>query len=101
MTKRQRMTAAELMAALQSDPVFQARKEEQERSRRRMEAFWQHAETPIVEGLRAIGLKVDSVWDLVNTSVPYPEAIPVLLAHLQREYPDRVREGVARALAVP
>lgn len=27
--------------------------------------------------------------------------VPILLDHLDREYPDRVREGIARALAVP
>jgi hypothetical protein len=41
------------------------------------------------------------VWDLVNTSDPYDEALPVLLRHLERGgYPDRVMEGLARALAV-
>jgi len=40
------------------------------------------------------------VWDLVNSDEPYPEALPILLAHLQRPYPGRVREGIARALAV-
>lgn len=44
---------------------------------------------------------MDSVWDLVNTSVPYPPALPVLLKHLQRGgYPDRVMESMGRALAV-
>jgi hypothetical protein len=37
---------------------------------------------------------------LVNTSTPYPDALPILLEHLQCPYPDRAREGVARALAV-
>jgi len=45
-------------------------------------------------------VKVTSAWDLVNTAKPYPDALPVLLQHLQRPYPDRVREGLARALAV-
>lgn len=36
----------------------------------------------------------------VNTSTPYPAALPILLEHLERPYPDRVREGIARALAV-
>lgn len=41
------------------------------------------------------------MWDLVNTDVPYPYALPVLLSHLERGgYPDRVMESVARALAV-
>ena len=42
-----------------------------------------------------------SVWDLVNTSANYAEAIPVLLRHLLLPYSDRTREGIARALAVP
>jgi len=37
---------------------------------------------------------------LVNTVAPYPDALPILLKHLRRPYPDRVREGIARALAV-
>jgi HEAT repeat protein len=40
------------------------------------------------------------VWDLVNTSTPYPQALPILLIHLQRPYDDGIREGIARALAV-
>ncbi len=44
---------------------------------------------------------VESVWDCVNTSTPCPEAIPILLKHLLLPYSDVVREGIARALAVP
>ena len=60
-------------------------------------------EEPLLADLRAIGFDpgVDSVWDLVNTAEPYPEAIPVLLRHLTRPYSDRIKEGIARALAVP
>jgi hypothetical protein len=58
------------------------------------------AESPLREALQGVGVNVDSVWDLVNTASPYPAAIPVLLCHLRRAYPGRVREGIARALAV-
>lgn len=59
------------------------------------------AEQPIVADLHAAGVEVDSVWDLVNTSVPYPAALPMLLKHLQiGGYPDRVMESLGRALAV-
>jgi hypothetical protein len=60
-------------------------------------------EEPLLADLRAIGWDpgVDSVWDLVNTAEPYPEAIPILLWHLTRPYSDRIKEGIARALAVP
>ena len=51
--------------------------------------------------LRAAGLDVQSVWDLVNTSTPYPDALPVLLKHLTvGGYPDRVMESMGRAMAV-
>lgn len=95
------ISATELMAELQNDPQYQqkvqaARAERQERARE-----LRHAEQPIVADLRAAGLEVDSVWDLVNTAVPYPTALPVLLKHLRLgSYPDRVMEGLGRALAV-
>jgi hypothetical protein len=65
------------------------------------------AETPLVAELQAAGVQVrpgvlvETVWDLVNTASPYPEALPILLAHLPRPYPAAVQEGIARALAVP
>lgn len=39
--------------------------------------------------LRSAGVQVESVWDLVNTSDPYPAALPVLMDHLERGgYPE-------------
>ena len=59
------------------------------------------AEQPILRDLEAVGEHVGSVWDFVNTSRPYPQALPVLLRHLQLGgYPDRVMESLGRALAV-
>lgn len=61
-----------------------------------------------MKDLNAIGCPVKSVWELVNTKKPYPDALPILLDHLTRPYPERigmypsmVREGIARALGVP
>jgi hypothetical protein len=93
-------TAEELIAELKSDRVWLAAREEEERELRRKQAEWRQAEAPLVDELREAGFHVDSAWDLVNMSTPYPEALPILLEHLQRPYPDRVREGIARALAV-
>jgi HEAT repeat protein len=59
--------------------------------------------------LRSVGVDVDSVWRLVNTREPYPEAIPVLLSWLDRvdvevqadaRRRDRMLEGIVRALTV-
>lgn len=44
---------------------------------------------------------MDSVWHLGSTFKTYPEAISILLKHLALPYSDRIREGIARSLAVP
>ncbi|MEA1675820.1 hypothetical protein [Nitrospirillum sp. BR 11163] len=58
---------------------------------------------PLLADLHAVGWPMGSVWDLINmhTRVRYPEAIPVLLRHLMLPYSDRIRDGIARARAVP
>lgn len=51
--------------------------------------------------LKKAGIEVDSIWDLVNTKNPYPEAIPVLVNVLEEGVEDiNTKEGVIRALTV-
>jgi len=100
MAKKRETTAAEFMAELHADPDWVARRKAAEAELAARDAEWAKAEAPVVKALHQVGLNVESVWDLVNTAEPYPEALPLLLDHLQRDYPDRVREGIARALAV-
>jgi hypothetical protein len=105
MTARKRsstaITAAELMAQLQNNPEYQRKTQAAEAELQVRVQELTRAEQPIVADLRRAGIKVDSVWDLVNTSVPYPAALPVLLEHLQRGgYPDPVMESLGSALAV-
>lgn len=50
--------------------------------------------------LAEIGIKIVTIWDLVNTKVKYPNAITILLKHLQLDYSDKVKEGIIRALTV-
>ena len=98
---RRPITATELMEELQADPDYQARVEAMEAEREERARLLREAERPIVKDLNAAGVSVSSVWDLVNTSVPYPDALPTLLAHLERGgYPERVMESLGRALAV-
>lgn len=94
-------TAGELLAELATDPRYQAHRAEQERVLRSQSEADRVAEAPILAELRGAGVLVESIWDLVNSANPYPEALPILLRHLQRPYPPRVREGIARALALP
>ena len=92
--------AGELMAILNADPEYQAR--QRERDARLQQELQERAriEQPLVDDLHAAGVFVTSAWDLVNTSSPYPRALPILLDHLQRDYREDVLEGIARALAV-
>ncbi len=101
---RGRMTAAEHEAWLKTSGKYDAMVEhqrQQEVERQNREADYRRAEAPLVDELRAAGFAVQSAWDLVNTQGSYPRAVPILLAHLPRPYPAAVREGIARALAVP
>ncbi|WP_148649578.1 hypothetical protein [Lysobacter antibioticus] len=56
---------------------------------------------PILSELRGVGVLTESIWSLLKRTEPYPEAIPILLKHLQLPYSDVTRDGLARALAVP
>lgn len=101
MAKEKSITAAELMKRLNADPRFVAEKAARDAEFQRLEAAMEQAERPLVEELRFAGFAVTSVWDLVNTAAPYVGALPTLFAHLERPYPVPIREGIARALAVP
>jgi hypothetical protein len=94
------MTAAELTARLEADPDYVARRRARDAEFARIRTAVKTEQAPILEDLRRVGCHVESVWDLVNTSKPYPEALPILVKHLTLPYSDRTREGIARALAV-
>ncbi len=86
---------------LQNDPEYRAKVEAVEAERQARAEALTSAEAPILAELREVGVDVSSVWDLVNSSDPYPEALPILLRHLELGgYPDRVMESLGRALAV-
>jgi hypothetical protein len=102
MSKRKHgpITAAELMAELEADPEYQAAHRERERLWAEREAMLSADEVPLIDALRAVGVEVESVWDLVNRPNDYQVAYPVLVEHLHRPYHEMTREGIARALIV-
>jgi hypothetical protein len=94
-------TAAELISNLEADSEYVRRRAKQDEELAKLTAFYREAEAPLVRDLATIGVEVGSVYDLVNDTVTYEKAIPLLLDHLRREYPDAIREGIARALGIP
>lgn len=55
----------------------------------------------IQQALEKAGIRVNDVYDLVNTDKPYPEAVPVLIELLKEGIADdALKEGIIRALAV-
>jgi hypothetical protein len=99
--KRGPQSTQEFLDRLAADAQYQARKQAFDASLQSEQDFLAAAEKPIVDELNDIGVSVHSVWDLVNTSRRYTKALPILLRHLQEDYPERVRESIARAMAVP
>ena len=97
---RKPRTAAELMQELQADSDHVSRQRSRDQRQRQRAKELRAAEAPLVDDLREVGVDVASVWELVNSADPYPAALPVLMDHLSRSYPEPTREGIARALAV-
>lgn len=58
-------------------------------------------QVPLLTELKAVGLKINSVSDLINMRATYEQAIPVLLNHLVMPYSDVTKETIARALSIP
>lgn len=50
--------------------------------------------------LEQAGVKVNTIWDLVNTRVSYPTAIGILINHLSKNYHIKNKEAIFRSLAV-
>jgi hypothetical protein len=94
------ITAEEHAKQLQADPEFMCRKAEQEKALAERKAMLRVAEAPLVEDLARLGLEVESVRFLKNNNPEFRKAIPVLLDHLRKPYPDIIRAGIAQRLAV-
>lgn len=96
-------TLAEHDAQLRSEGQYEPMLERQRQRDAELEKHWaelDRAEAPLVADLRAAGYDVKETWQLMTMGVPYPNAIPILLEHLQRAYPGKIREWIARALGV-
>lgn len=68
---------------------------------RNAEIFFEEDERDLIADLSSVGIRIKSVWDIVNSKKHYQEALPVLFLHLEKKHHQRVLEGIARAMAVP
>lgn len=94
-------TAAEIEAELAADPVFQEQKRQRDAQFLAQRRARREAEQPIVLELKAAGYAVETVWDFVSDERPTPAVVArILLRHLPLSYPDRIKEGIGRALAI-
>ncbi|RVU30952.1 hypothetical protein [Neptunomonas marina] len=107
--KKGSMTAAELMANLEDDPEYLARRAVKEAEIEKLSEECRVDEALLIEELNHVGVSVVSVWDLVNNaphpllerkfSGSYEIAYPILVNHLRVPHHYRIREGIIRALS--
>jgi len=98
--KRTRITAGELIAQREKDPIYLARVQETEKQRRIAveENFKELA--PLLTELAVAGYKVRHPQELVRL-FPRKEVIPILLKWLPKLTRPDAKESVVRALSVP
>ena len=87
------------MSRIKLDPGVAARLRSEDRKRDEILARYDKVARPLTLALRRVGISAKNGWQLREYKQEYPLAIPVLLEHLQRDYPPLVREGIAWALA--
>ena len=66
----------------------------------RLKAMYAYDQKEMIGELKALGINIQSVWDLVNSPNNYTCAIPILLKHLSEPHYPRVLEGIVRSLAI-
>ena len=96
--RRAGKTAGELMAELEADPDHQARQRDRRGRGGRGDARPGGGREAGVADLAAIGVEVDSPWNLYRHPEARAQAVPVLLDHIDRDYPDKVVLGIGQAL---
>ncbi|NVB39791.1 hypothetical protein G6O69_18245 [Pseudenhygromyxa sp. WMMC2535] len=98
--KSEKNTAKSFLESLHDDPEWVQKMEERAEKQRRTQAELLAAQKPIIDDLHTVGVNVNRVWDLLNNETP-PKVIPILIKHINKLYPPRILEAIARALATP
>ncbi|MDE9543240.1 hypothetical protein [Xenorhabdus bovienii] len=84
---------------LSADPTLVAYREAREKEKLERWKRMAEEQKPLLDELKSVGISVDSLSSLYKEK-PYPQAIPILLKHLQLPYSDSLHEWIARSLGV-
>lgn len=105
MTKRKAKSASELMAELNSDPAYVARRSALEDSRILRDAEVRYVTQPLLDRLAAAGYPVSSIDETVSLYAPLPARVVDLILEFLTDVNDSsVQDQLCRALgasAVP
>lgn len=95
------MKAEDFLNVLEHDSAYQAMIAERKRRKSELDALLKDDEASLLEAIAtASGVRIQSVWELVNSTRIYSSILELLADHLSRPYHFRTREGIARALTV-
>ncbi len=91
---------AELEERYRTDSVFRAEVLANDAARERIIAERERAERPVLADLRAVGVRLESLWEDIPAS-HYSKALPVLMDHLERpgQHPD-ISNALGNLMAV-
>jgi hypothetical protein len=89
------------MKQLNADPQWVGEQERREACQVAAAAKLKADEAPILSELAFTGIEVASVYDILKAPSRSPQAVAVLVRHLDTPHLRNVREGVIRALGVP
>ena len=67
---------------LASEEEYEALRLKRQKELAEIWAYRDKSEEPLVKAINDIGYSIESIWDFVNTSEPYPDAIPIILKHI-------------------
>ena len=96
---KQPKTAAELIAELQSDASYCARRNQKDRHRLAREQQYSKLLAPLLQSLSSVGLTGNSLEEIVQKYTPLPvSAVPILLSAIPETGDLRVKESIVRAL---
>ena len=102
------MKASDFLKELENNPEYQEMRKRKNKELEAQRAIHRKDEEILIRDLMSVGLKVDSVWDLVNNKSnysflrkfegEYDISYPILVKHLSQPHLPKIREGIIRAL---